>query len=145
MKDAYFGSHESAARNQVVKVSSNRSFGLVFTFFCAIVGGLSYYHNGAHWHWWLTASAVFALLALAAPSVLAPANKLWSKFGLMLHAIMSPIILAILFFVFVTPIGLLMRLTGKDPLRRRFEPATKCYWILREPPGPAPETFKNQF
>lgn len=145
MKDRYFGSHEIAARDEVVKTSSNRSFGLVFAVFCAIVSALSFYNDGTHWHWWLIAAAVFGVLAFAAPAVLAPLNKVWFKFGLLLHVVMTPLILGMLFFVFVTPIGLLMRMTGKDPLRRRFEPTSKSYWIVRDPPGPAPETFKNQY
>jgi hypothetical protein len=62
-----------------------------------------------------------------------------------LHFVISPLFLGILFYICVTPMGFLMRLAGKDPLRRKFEPEAKSYWIVREPPGPAPETFKNQF
>ena len=69
---------------------------------------------------------------------LAPLNRLWAKFGLLLHHVISPVFLGILFYVCITPIGFLMRLTGKDPMRRRFEPEAKSYWIVREPPGPAP-------
>jgi len=76
---------------------------------------------------------------------LAPLNRLWAIFGHLLHTAISPLLLGVLFYVCVTPIGVLMRLTGKDPMRQRFEPAAKSYWIIREPPGPAPETFKNQF
>jgi hypothetical protein len=145
MKDRFFGTHEFQAREDVVKVSSERSFGLVFAGFCALLGALSFYRGGTRWYYWLPLAALMAVLAYAAPSVLAPLNRLWAKFGLMLHSIVSPLILGVLFYVGVTPIGFLMRLAGKDPMRRRFEPAAKSYWIIREPPGPAPETFKHQF
>jgi hypothetical protein len=88
---------------------------------------------------------LFGAAAYIAPGVLAPLNRLWAKFGHLLHMAISPVILGILFYLCISPIGLLMRLTGKDPLRRKFEPATKSYWIVRAPRGPAPKSFKNQF
>ena len=110
-----------------------------------MLGALSVYNGGERWHYWFPLTALFVVLAYAAPRVLAPLNRLWAKFGLLLHIIISPLILGILFYACVTPIGFLMRLTGKDPMRRKFDPAVKSYWITREPPGPAPETFRNQF
>ena len=145
VKGKYFGAHEFHAREEVVRISSERSFGLVFAGFFALLGALNLYNGGTRWHYWFPMAALFAVLAYAAPRVLAPLNRLWAKFGLMLHLIISPVFLGILFYVCITPIGFLMRLAGKDPMRRRFEPAAKSYWIVREPPGPAPETFKNQF
>ena len=145
MKDKYFGSHEDVERNEVVKTSSNKSFGLVFASVCFVVAALIYYYQGTRWYWWLIAGGTFGALAIAAPGVLGPLNKIWGKFGMLLHMVTSPLILAILFFVFVTPVGLLMRMTGKDPLKRRFEPRVKSYWIPREPQGPVPESFKNQY
>ena len=98
---------------------------------------------GSYWPYWLGAAALFVLLALAAPRVLAPFNRLWAKFGLLLHGIISPVILAILFYGCITPIGYLMRLTGKDPLRLRFEAERQSYWIVREADDIA--SFNNQF
>jgi Saxitoxin biosynthesis operon protein SxtJ len=145
MKDKYFGAHEFQAREEVVKVSSERSFGLVFAGFFALLGALSLYSGAERWHYWFPLAGVFAVLAYAAPRLLTPLNRLWAKVGLLLHMVISPVILGILFYVCVTPIGMLMRMSGRDPLRRKFEPAAKTYWITREPPGPAPETFNNQF
>jgi Saxitoxin biosynthesis operon protein SxtJ len=145
MKDRYFGAHEFQARDEVVKISSERSFGLAFAGFFALLGALSFYQGGTRWHYWLPLAVLFALLGYAAPGVLAPLNRLWAKFGLLLHLVVSPLLLGVLFYVCITPIGFLMRLTGKDPMRRSFEPAANSYWIVRKPPGPAPETFKNQF
>jgi hypothetical protein len=145
MKDKYFSAHEFQAREEVVKISSERSFGLVFAGFFALLAALNLYHGGTRWHIWLPLAALFAVLAYAAPRVLTPLNRLWAKFGHFLHTVISPLLLAILYYGCVTPIGFLMRVAGKDPMRRRFEPTENSYWIIRKPPGPAPETFKNQF
>jgi len=145
MKDRYFGAHEFQAREEGVKISSDRSFGLVFAGLFALLGTSSVYHSGTRWYYWFPLAALFGVLAYIAPGVLAPLNRLWAKFGHLLHMIISPVLLGILFYLCISPIGFLMRLVGKDPMRRKFEPTTKSYWIARTPPGPAPETFKNQF
>jgi len=88
---------------------------------------------------------MFALVAFLHPSLLAPLNRLWAKLGLILFAVVSPVTLAIVYYGCITPIGWLMRLTGKDPLRLRFEPEAKSYWVSRQPPGPAPDSLMNQF
>jgi hypothetical protein len=145
VKDKYFGSHELHAREEVVQASSDRGFGYVFSGFSALVAALSLYKGGTHWPYWLAAAALFALVAFLAPGLLAPLNRLWTKLGLILFAVVSPVVLAIVYYGCITPIGWLMRCTGKDPLRLRFEPERKSYWISREPPGPTPESLVNQF
>jgi hypothetical protein len=119
--DTYFGSHELRGRREVVGTSSERSFGLVFAVVFTVVGLLNLHGAGSYWPYWLGAAALFMLLALAAPRVLAPFNRLWARFGPLLHRIISPVILAILFYGCITLIGYLMRLTGEDPLRLRCE------------------------
>jgi hypothetical protein len=145
MADRYFGSHEPQGRAETIKASSNRSFGAVFATFCAIVSALSWYHAGRHWSWWLVAAVLFALAGWLRPHWLAPLNWLWTRLGLVLAAVISPVVMAIVFYACIAPIGFLMRLLGKDPLRLRYEPDAESYWIRRDPPGPAPETLKNQF
>lgn len=145
MEDKFFGSHEIQTREETIKGSSDRSFGYVFAVFCCLVSALSWYHDGILWHWWLWAGALFALVALVRPILLAPLNQLWLKFGLMLAAVISPVVLGIVFYLCITPIGFLMRLFGQDPLRLRYEPQSDTYWIKRDPPGPPPESLKNQF
>jgi hypothetical protein len=141
----YSGSHEIFVREQELKVGSERSFGLVFGAVFALLFASNLYHGDVYWRWWLGLSALFVVTAFAAPQLLAPFNRLWARFGLLLSALTSPLVLALLFYACITPIGLLMRLTGKDPLRLRFEPEADTYWIRREPPGPAPDTLTNQF
>jgi hypothetical protein len=101
--------------------------------------------HGHSLRWWAFGLALaFLILALAAPAWLAPLNRLWFKFGLVLQKVVSPIIMGLLFFGAVLPVGLIVRLRGKDPLRlkRSDEPT---YWIAREPPGPAPNSMSKQF
>jgi hypothetical protein len=93
----------------------------------------------------LAIAAGFLAVALVRPSLLSPLNRLWFMFGLLLHKIVTPVIMGLIFFLTVTPTGLIMRLSGRDPLRLRRDPEAKTYWIEREPPGPDPETMRNQF
>ncbi|MEQ9641529.1 MAG: SxtJ family membrane protein [Alphaproteobacteria bacterium] len=136
--------HERLDHGAPVKGSSDRGFGIVFAVVFALIGCLPLL-GGTTPHWWaLVVAAVFLALALALPAVLAPLNRLWMKFGLLLHRIVSPLIMGLLFYGVVTPIGMLMRATGKDPMQRRREPEAESYWIVREP-GPAPDSMKHQF
>lgn len=146
MVDRYFGSHEFRAPLEDVHVSSERNFGLMFSAFFTLTSLLSLGSSGGTWPLSFVMAALSALLAFAAPSVLAPVNRIWTRFGLLLHRLISPVILAILFYGCITPVGFLMRLTaGLDPLKQRFEPASNSYWTVRTPPGPDPASFKNQF
>ena len=137
--------HESYERREEVKGSSERSFGIVFAVVFAVIGLLPLIHAGAVRLWSLAVGAAFLLCAYALPSVLAPLNRLWLRFGLLLHRIVSPLVLGIMFYLVITPIGLLMRALGKDPLRLRFDRHAASYWIDRVPPGPEPESLKDQF
>lgn len=128
-------------------INSERSFGIVMSaafglgaIWCAYVG-----HND--WIFPLGGIAAgFLTLGFIAPRVLRPLNWLWFKFGLLLHHIISPIVMGGLFFLAVTPIGLWMRLSNKDVLRLKRKPVEEeSYWIERDPPGPAPESFRQQF
>jgi Saxitoxin biosynthesis operon protein SxtJ len=141
----YTGSHETFTRDQELKVGSERSFGLVFGAVFALLFASNLYHGNTYWRWWLGLSALFILTTFAAPQLLAPFNRFWARFGLLLSTVTGPLVLALLFYACIVPIGLLMRLTGKDPLRLRLEPEADTYWIRRDPPGPASDTLKNQF
>jgi len=137
--------HEDFRREEELKGSSSRTFGLIFTGFFLLVAFGPLVRHGEVRVWALGVAALFLLAALARPSLLAPLNRLWLKFGLMLHKIVNPIVMALMFFLTVTPIGVAMRLSGKDILRLRLDRAARSYWIERNPPGPAPDTMKNQF
>ena len=128
-----------------VRPGSDRNFGLVMAAAAAVFGCLPLL-RAATPHWWLLALAVtFAALALLAPRLLFPLNYAWFRFGLLLHRVISPLVIGAVFFLCVTPIGVMMRLFGKDVLSLRRRDDLSSYWIVREPPGPEPGTMTNQF
>lgn len=128
-----------------LKGASNRTFGLLFSIVFAVNACYPLLTGGSMRQWSLIAAGVFAGLALLIPAVLAPANRVWMKFGELLHHIVSPVALGVVFYVAVLPTGLILRLLGKDPLRLRFDPSATSYWIKRDPSGPAAESLNNQF
>lgn len=124
---------------------SERSFGIVFTAVFLIVGAWPLLSGGPPRWWALAIAGAFLVAGLALPRILRPLNSAWLRFGLVLHRIISPLILAMLFYLTVLPTGLVMRALGKDPLRLRFDRNARSYWIERSPPGPDPESLRNQF
>ncbi len=137
--------HEDWGKPETVKASSNRTFGLVFTAFWALVAFLPLV-RGHRARWWAAPlSGLFLLVALVAPGVLAPLNRAWTELGILLHRVTNPILLGTLFYLVFTPFGWLLRLTGKDFLRLKRPPNAQSYWIARQPPGPEPQSMSNQF
>ena len=127
------------------KSGSNRSFGIVFTIVFLIVA-LWPLLSGGEIRWWAIIVAVlFLAVALLRPVLLQPLNQVWFKFGQLLHRIVSPIVMGFLFYLTITPMALVMRALGKTPLPKTFDPDADSYWIHRAPPGPAPDSMKNQF
>ena len=137
--------HESYERHEDVRGSSDRAFGIVFAAVFAIIGLLPLVFGGRVRLWALLVAGAFLLVAQFVPSMLAPLNRWWLRFGLLLHRIVSPIVLGIMFFGVITPMGLVMRALGKDLLRLKFDRVAPTYWIERTPPGPPPESMKDQF
>src|SRR5262249_45291617 len=137
--------HEDFSREETVRGAADRQFGFVFTAFFAFIGLWPIVH-GRPLRWWsLLVAAGFLTAALTAPRLLAPLNRVWLWIGLLLHRCVSPVVLGLVYFTTVTPIGLLLRSVGKDPLRLRFDRAAESYWIDRRPPGPAGHTMSKQF
>jgi len=137
--------HEDFGEKVEIRGSSDRSFGIVFTAFFVIVA-LWPLRAGAPMRFWAIAVAgVFLIATLTRPAVLHPLNAAWTRFGLLLGKLVSPVVIGVLFFLVVTPIAIMARLFGKDPLRLRLEPSATSYWIERQPAGPAPDTMTNQF
>lgn len=129
----------------VPKISSNRVFGGIFALFFSIVACQPLVSGGDVRAWALLVAGAFAGVAAIFPDVLAPLNRMWMKLGNWMHGIVSPIALGVVFFLAIFPIGLLMRLLGKDPLRLCFDPDAESYWIKRDPPGPDRDSLNNQF
>jgi hypothetical protein len=137
--------HESFSRDEEIVAGSDRSFGFVMAGAFALVSLLNFWHAGRIWPWTAGLAALFLLAALLRPAVLNPLNRIWLKFGLLLHKVVNPVIMALLFYGTVLPTGLIARAMGKDLLRLKRDPDAASYWIVRTPAGPAPETMKDQF
>lgn len=137
--------HEDLSRSQTIKTSSDRFFGLTFFVVCLIIALWPLLWRGSIQPIALGIALAFLAVSLIAPAWLAPLNRLWLKFGELLHRITSPIILGVMFFGVITPVGWLMRLAGKDLLRMKFDRGAPSYWIRREPPGPDKTSLKRQF
>lgn len=143
---AAHGSHEDFSRANEVQMGSERSFGFVFAAVCGGLGGWWTYHGDVERGYPALGLAVaFLLIALLFPALLRPLNVLWFKFGLLLHKIVSPLVLGLLFFIVVTPVALIFKVLGKDPLSLSLAPKAESYWIRRDPPGPEPQSMSNQF
>ena len=127
--------------NKNIKISSNKSFGLVFFFVFLIISFYPLINGGEPRYWSIALSFIFLTLGLLNSSILFPLNKLWFKFGIFLGKVVSPLIMGIIFFLVVTPTALIMRIIGKDLLNLRFN-NKKSYWI--EKTGPKSK-MKNQF
>ena len=133
------------SRKEKIKGSSDRGFGLVVGGIFLLLGCWPLLH-GLSPRWYLVVpAALLIIFGAVAPSLLAPLNRAWMKLGLLLHRVVAPVLMGIVFFGVVLPIGLFMRLRGKDILRLKVDPNARSYWIVRDPPGPAPGDLKNQF
>ncbi len=137
--------HETLVDAPTEMKTSERRFGLLFLVVFGAIGAFQMWKGGASGPYWLAAAALFGALALAWPRALRPLNVAWFKLGLLLHRIINPVVIGAMFFLTVVPIGLIMRVAGKDLLRLRFERDARSYWIKRDPPGPEPDGLKNQF
>ena len=127
--------------NSDVKIGSNRSFGVVFCIFFAIISFYPLINGGNLKIWFLFISLIFLILGLISSEILTPLNKLWFRFGLFLGKIVSPIVMAVIFFLVVTPTGLFMKLLRKDLLNLRYN-NEQSYWIKKDGPE---SKMKNQF
>ena len=114
-----------------VKISSNRNFGLVFFIACLVVSLWPLTYGEPIRIWLVIISMVFLILGLMNSKLLTPLNKLWFKFGMILGAIVAPIVMGFIFFLVVTPIGLVMRIMGKDLLNKKYDKKKNTYWINR--------------
>jgi len=142
---AALGAVLSPPSEDAVTRSSDRTMGLVFAAFFALVALLPLARGHAVRLWALPVSALFLLVVLAAPKILAPLNNAWTALGALLHAVINPLVLGVLFYLVFTPFGWVLRRMGKDFLRLRPAPDAQTYWIARQPPGPTPESMSRQF
>jgi hypothetical protein len=127
---------------EIKNKSSNKSFGVVFFIFFLLIFLYPLLKNNEIRYWSLILSLVFLILGLTNSKLLSPLNKLWFKFGIFLGKIISPLIMAIIFFLIVTPIGIIMKILKKDLLNLKFNNKKKTYWIEKSGPN---SKMKNQF
>jgi hypothetical protein len=137
---------QSRQHADAAKLPSNRRFGIFFAAVFAAVAAFGVYKG---WDSWLIAligatSAALLIVALVAPTALAPLNKAWFYLGILIGRVVSPIVVGALFFLLITPTALVTRFFGRDQLRLKRQ-NVDSYWIDREPPGPALDSFKHQF
>jgi hypothetical protein len=137
--------HEPSHPEPETAPGSDRSFGLVFAGAFAVIGLVPLVHAAPPRLWALALAALFLLAVLVRPGILHPLNRVWALLGAALHKVVSPIVLGLLFFAVVTPLALLMRLWGKDPLRRGFDARAASYWLRRDQPTPDAQTLRRQF
>tara|TARA_B100000900_G_scaffold373557_1_gene354183 strand:+ start:1450 stop:1818 length:369 start_codon:yes stop_codon:yes gene_type:complete len=122
-------------------MSSNRSFGIVFFIVFLLIAIYPLLNNEEIRLWSLLISAVFLIFGMINSQILTPLNKLWFKFGLLLGKVISPLVMGLIFFLVVTPIGLIMRALRKDLLNLKYN-KNKSYWIEKKGPK---SKMKNQF
>ena len=129
-------------KNNLTSASSNRSFGIVFFVFFLIVAFWPLKNDEDLRVWSLIISFIFLLLGLINSKTLTPLNKLWFKLGIFLGNFISPIVMALVFFLVVTPTGIIMRLSGKNLLRINKMKNVKTYWIKIDKRN---SSMRNQF
>jgi saxitoxin biosynthesis operon SxtJ-like protein len=140
-----FSAIEPEGEPEVLGSSSDRSLGFVFGAAFSLLGTWPLIHGGAPRVWFLLLACLFALVAIYAPRILRPLNVVWTRLGALLHRIVTPVAMGVVFFLVVTPMAWIMWMLGKDPLRLTRDTNARSYWIERQPPGPDPRSMVRQF
>lgn len=131
---------------EIVELPSERKFGLFFSFVFILIALYSAYSHGIGIVCVIAAliSLAFLIAALLMPTTLQRLNKGWAYIGLLLGLIISPIVLGVIYFGLFTPVAEILRLKGRDELRLKNK-ALESHWIVRDPKGPSPSSYKDQF
>jgi len=137
--------HENLVRNDQIDGPSNRRFGLTIAAACCIAAVIRSLTGHVQWEWWLGGGLVIGGLSIVWPEALAPLNRLWLRLGLALQRIVSPIVMTVLFAIAIVPMGVLLRLSGKDLLRLRPNRDAASYWIAKQQSALPSDTMRNQF
>lgn len=137
--------HEDFGRDVAPQPGSTRGFAITMAVALVLIGLFFWWKSGIEPWWSLILAAAFLLLEWLWDQALKPLNRLWFKLGLLLGAIVAPVVMGVIFFLVVTPTALIRRAMGKRSLDQRFDPAAASYWQRRDPPGPQPEHLPRQF
>lgn len=137
---------EKARAAGEVRQSSDRQFGLVMAaFFLLLTAYSAWKHSGLpRWHW-PALSAGFAFFALLLPEALRHLNLAWSLFGRLLHKVMSPLVMGLVYFGFIAPFGVIFRVVKGDPLRLKIDKNAASYWVERKDDDQPGGGMANQF
>ncbi len=138
--------HETPSSFRTVTRASDRKFGLTLGVILCALGLWPVLRSATLPNFWLLAPGAGLLSAAwLVPNRLAPLNRAWFRLGLVLNAVVSPIVMGVMYFGAVVPLALLLRRNGKDLLQLALRPEAETYWVRREPPGPLAGTFDKQF
>jgi len=137
--------HEDLRRDDVTTGPSDRKFGLTLGTILALIAVVKGFERSPWGGIWGVLALLLIGSALLRPSLLSTPNQIWLKLGLLLHRIVNPVIMAVLFYGTFLPIGLLMRLLGKDPLRLKLDKTATSYWLARADERPHSEAMRQQF
>jgi hypothetical protein len=135
--------HEDFTRHHAVRSGSERALAFVFAGWFGLVGLAPLRHGLPVRSWALFMAAAFAIIGVIRPAALKPLNIVWTKLGMALNRITSPVILLVMFYAGVVPMGLLMRLFGKTPLQLERQPGRPTYWVDRR--GASASSMSRQF
>lgn len=139
-------SHENLLSFDDRDPPSARRFGITIAAVLAVIGIWPAVFRHASPHYAILGfAAAFLILAFLRPALLGPLNRVWFKLGNLLHRIVNPLVLGLLFVCVMTPIALILRFLGKKLIPLEFDPDCQSYWINREPPGPLGQTMDKQF
>lgn len=139
------GTFENFDRKEKVKIASERSFGVIFSILFFTLAVLAWRRQSAILPIYITAGSVTLALTLIAPFILRPLNLAWGRLGLLLHKVMTPVIMALMFFVVFLPLGFALTFFKKLSLQKSFDKELKTYWISRPESSPTPASMKNSF
>ena len=137
--------HETLQDEDAAAGSSDRAFGLLFAAVAGVLAVLSAWQGRRGAIGWAIVAAGFLAVTLFAPPLLGPLNRAWRRLALLLSKLTTPLIMGLLFFVIISPVGIIMRLAGKDPLRLRFERESSSYWLARSSQGDRQTSMTRQF
>ena len=137
--------HERFDREIETKGSSERSFGLLFAAVFALMAVYAYWIGSDKFWIWLISTLIVLLVAFLWSNLLRPLDRAWMQLGLLLFHVISPVFIALLYYVCVTPIGVLRRVLGRDSLSRGFDSNVSSYWIERSRDTGERSDMRNQF
>ena len=137
--------HETIVREETIERGSDRGFGLTVGGVLVLIGAYQYLTGSELYPWLLGVGMLLVVVGLVVPKALRLLNIAWTKLGVLLGRIVTPVVMFLVYVVSIVPIGLLLRLGGKDLLALKARDSSASYWVERTPPGPPPESLKDQF